>query len=196
MAIVTPPPSPHPDDAIAVPDDPAAVFDAVVADNPRVCQRCFRRLRRRVPFPQEAGEDYGAHLSFVDVEIPDDTMDWEVADREYYEDVTLPGRRPRANPPTDEPHRSARYCWQCGTFATTSSPPTRSLEDAIDAAAGLSVTLDELDITHDWVALLKLVDELKRRPQAAADDHFCFREATRFAIEYHPAEDWHPQRPG
>jgi len=199
MSTHTPPPTTHdpvPDvdidaDGGAELPEPDAVFDDLITGNHRLCQHCYRRLRRREDFPQKAGLDYGDVLSHVSYVLPDDAEDWHYADREYHEDVAIESRLERATPPSETPHESTRCCWHCGAIDTHRSPDTRSRDDAVAAAGGLSVTLDELGVDADWLVLVATVSELKTNPDTAGDDHQCFSEAVAAAIHAHPGP--HPR---
>jgi hypothetical protein len=170
------------DDRLEIPSDPTAVFEQVIAGNERVCQECFRLLRRWERFPDEKGDDHGDVLAFVEYDLPEHAPHWSIADREYYESVRERDRLDRTHSPDGE----TTYCTNCGTTSPHRSPSTRSLEDARDAAATLSVTLHELGIAHDWVHLVERVQTLKREPDTAGDDFACFSRATAAAIDRSP----------
>jgi len=197
MSTHTPPPTTHDpvpdvdaDGGVELPE-PDTVFGTLIAGNSRICQRCYRRLRRRESFPHEPGLKIGEVAAYVDYELPADAEDWHYADRQYFENVAMPDRLAQDNPPSETPHESAKLCQSCGTFATHRSPDTRSRDDAVAAAAGLSVTLEELDVHHDWLVLVATVSELKANPDTAGDDHQCFSEAVAAAIRAHPGP--HPR---
>jgi hypothetical protein len=173
------------DDRLEVPAAPADVFEIVIAGNDRVCQKCFRLLRRWERFPSEAGEDYGDLLAFVEYDLPEHQPYWNVTDREYYESLKEPDRLGRTHSPDGE----TSYCRTCGTMTPNRSPPTRSIDEARDTAVTLTVTLHEFGIEHDWVHLVERVQELKREPETAGDDFACFTRATAEAIEAVPDPD-------
>jgi len=166
------------DDALDIPDDPGRVFGEVVERNDRVCRHCYRRLRRKATFPRNVGLDYGEILSFVDHVLPQGSR-FNLLDREYYERVELPQRLGDAY--DDDGHTS--YCRNCGSMDPHRTPPTRSKQDARDAAVNLTTTLHELGIDQDWVHLVERVLELKSQPDTAGDDFTCFQCATAEAIE-------------
>ncbi|WP_284008042.1 hypothetical protein [Haloarcula pelagica] len=168
-------------DATDIPDSPDRVFGAVIERNDGVCKRCYRRLRRREPVPHEIGYRHRDIQAFVDEVLPEDGTRFDILDREYFEAVQLPDRLEEAHPP-DDAHDDTSACWHCGAIDTHRTPDTRSRRDALAAAAGISVTFDELDVPHDWVALLEAVDELKQDPDYAGDDYRTFSEAVATAI--------------
>lgn len=174
---------------VEVPDDPADVFDELVATNDRICQQCFRRHTRRDGLDERDlvdvdGNDKGDRLAgvsaYVDYHVQDDADD--VFDREYFEDVSIRSARERAAHPADPPAKTSTACAHCGTIDWHRKPDTWSRERAIDAAAGLSVTLEEYGVVHDWLRLLAAVGRLKRLPATAGDDHATFSRAVEFAI--------------
>jgi hypothetical protein len=174
---------------LEIPDDPDDVFDDVVAGNPLVCQRCYCRLRRERPFIPRVGERAGDLLTFVDVEFQSD-WDWQLSEREYYEREVLKERLDEVAPP-DVPAASGETsaCWNCGAVEHYRSPPdTRSRSEAITAAAGVSQTLSEYSVPHNWPMLFAMVGELKTRPSTAGNDHECFRRAVDAAIRRHPED--------
>jgi hypothetical protein len=166
-----------PDHGFAVPDDPGEVYPTLVERNDRVCRRCLVRLRRQERFPKEAGRDYGRILSFVESSVPDGADDASL-DREFLERVELPERVARGH---TEDGRTT-YCANCGTTEPHRTPPTRSAGEARDAAINLSSTLRELGVAHDWLLLVRLVEEMKSRPKWAGDDFEVFRRATAGAV--------------
>ena len=173
---------------LKIPDDPEDVFADVVAGNPLVCQRCYCRLRRERAFAPRVGDRAGDLLTYVDVELGD--WDWELSEREYYEREVLEERLDEValpDVPAAQAEKSA--CWSCGAVEHSRSPPgTRSRSEAITAAAGVTQTLTEVGVPHDWPVLLKAVDKLKTRPATAGDDHQCFRRATAAAVRRHPED--------
>lgn len=166
------------DDRLEVPDDPGEVFGEVIAGNDRVCQECYRLLRRYESFPWEIGLEHSEILAFVDEVLPDGYR-WDLLDREYFESVKEPKRLKRVY--TEEGKES--YCTGCGTMSPNRSPPPRSADRARDVAVQLSVTLHEFGIANDWVHLVDRVQELKRTSELAGNDFECFRRATAEAIE-------------
>jgi hypothetical protein len=173
---------------LEIPDDPDDVFDDVIAGNPLVCQRCYCRLHREREFVARVGDRAGDLLTYVDVEFPD--WDWELSEREYYQREVLEERLDRvALPDVPATSASTSACWNCGAVEHYRSPAdTRSRSEAVTAAAGVTQTLTEFDVPHDWPVLLKAVDELKTRPATAGDDHECFRRATAAAVRRHPED--------
>lgn len=171
-------------DAVEIPDDPGSVFGAVIERNECVCRHCYRRLKRKEPYPHSAGDDHGELVTWVTYDLPEDEPDWNTADREYFETPRIPDRNPKAYVP-DEPAADAetRHCWNCGTTEPHRTPKTRSREEAVDVAANISVTLLEYDVAHDWVLLLERVDELKQQPDYAGDDFGAFGRAVAEAID-------------
>jgi len=165
------------DDKLEIPDDPDRVFGEVVERNDRVCKHCYRRLRRKVTFPRDVGLDHGDLMSFVEHVLPDGAK-WNLLDRKYYERVELPQRVEGVYDDTGK----SRYCTNCGTVDTHRTPPTRSKEQAFEAAVNVSTTLHELGVAHDWVHLVERVRELKGQPETAGNDFECFRRATAEAI--------------
>jgi len=166
-------------DQTEIPDSPDRVFGAVIERNSGVCKKCYRRLRRRERIPQKIGFAHRETQAFVDEILPDGS-EFGIADLEYFEQVELDDRFEDARPPDEIGETSA--CANCGAVDYYRTPDTRSRSEAVDAAAGISVTLDELGVEHDWVALLETADELKQDPDYAGDDFGTFSEAVATAI--------------
>lgn len=181
MAISSPTPLPERrirDDRLEVPADEDAVFETVIAGTDRVCQECFRLLRRYERFPSEVGLDHGDILAFVDYDLPEGKPHWNTVDREYFESLTESDRLEQCY--TDDGETS--FCTGCGTIDPHRSPSTRSAVHARDVAIQLTMTLHELGIDHDWIHLVERVAELKREPKTAGNDFECFCRATAEAI--------------
>lgn len=166
------------DEGLHVPSDPTRVFESVVATNDLVCQECYRRLVRREAFDHETGYSNRDILAFVDEEIPPGVLRFDILDREYYLRERIADRIEHATSETG----TTGACWNCGTTNPRRSPPTRSAEEARSAACGLSVTLDEYGIAHDWMRLLDRVEKLKRTPRYAGNDFETFRAAVAASI--------------
>jgi len=166
-------------DATEIPDSPDRVFGAVIERNGNVCKQCYRRLRRRDAFPQRVGYSHRELYAFVDEVLPEGS-EFGIVDLEYYEQVELDARLEDARPPDEIGETSS--CANCGSVDYYRTPDTRTRDGAIAAAAGISVTLDELGVEHDWVALLETVGELKQNPDYAGDDFRTFSEAVATAI--------------
>jgi hypothetical protein len=164
-----------PDEGFEIPDDPADIFPTLLERNDRVCRRCYKRLRRQESFPQDAGVRYSRILSFVEASNPDD----ERADREFLERVEIPDRVGRGY--TED--GKTTFCANCGTTEPHRTPPTRSATEAREVAINLSTTLQELGVAHDWLLLVRLVEEMKSRPKWAGNDFEVFRRATAKAVE-------------
>lgn len=166
-------------DEVVVPDDPADIYPDVVANAQLCCQRCYRRLRSRRRFPDAAGYDYSGLLAFVDVDLPPGA-DWQVLGTEYYTTDPVGDRLERMHPPDDAD--SSTGCGVCGAVDPHRSPSTRSRDEALRAAVGISVTLQELSVAHSPLALLVEVGDLKRDPDHAGDDFATFRTAVARAV--------------
>ncbi|GGK74634.1 hypothetical protein [Haloarcula sebkhae] len=162
------------------PLSPDRVFAVAIERNDGVCKHCYRRLRRREEVPHEIGYSHRDIQAFVDEELPNGSR-FDILDRKYYEYVRLPQRLEDAHPP-DESHDDTSACWYCGTVDTHRTPSTRSRSEAVTAAAGISATLDELEIAHDWPVLLGAVHDLKQRPDYAGDDFATFSKAVEEAV--------------
>jgi len=166
-------------DDVEVPSDPEDVFPDIVANASLCCQQCYRRLRARRRFPDDAGYRYSDLLSFVDAELPAGA-DWEIIGTEYYTTDPVDDRLERMHPPDDAD--SGTGCSACGAVEPHRSPSTRSRSEALQAAVGVSVTLQELGVAHNPLALLVEVGECKRDPDLAGDDFETFRTAIARAI--------------
>jgi hypothetical protein len=174
---------------VDIPADPDDVFDELIESNDRICKRCYRRHTRRdelsdaeltAPNRKHKGDRLAGVSAYVDYEVPvDGDPD---RDRQYFEDVSLRRAREQAAHPDDPPSKTSTACRNCGTIDWHRTPPTRSREEAIDAGAGISVTLEEFGVVHDWFRLLAAVGRLKRLPSTAGDDHETFATAVGFAI--------------
>ena len=178
--IASPPSSdpdvPLPDQGLDVPEDPAAVFDAVGVDRPgRVCRHCLTRLRRHDVFSREGGLNSVPLLSFVEATNPGDAP----PDREFLERLDLPDRLERGY--TAEGRET--ICAECGACDPYRWPPTRSVEDARDHAINLSWTLSELGIQHDWLLLVHVVEIGRSRSACGGDDRELFRQAVSEAVQ-------------
>lgn len=161
--------------------DPDDVFEELVADPSRCCQHCFRRLRSRRRFPDLPGHEYADILSFVKTEYPDEGFD--VLDRVYWEAVRRAEATTNANPPTDTPTQTHSACRFCGAVDPAYDPTgTRSRDEAIFSALGISATLAEHGIPHNPLVLVVEASELKREPETAGDDFETFRLATSRSI--------------
>jgi hypothetical protein len=152
---------------------PLEIFPELVERNHEVCKRCYTRVRERQPYPWRQGDQHGDRAAFVD--YVDDGSRLGA----YEETVTLDDRVQEAAPPDEIGTTTA--C-RCGAIETHRTPETRSTADAVRAAAGISQTLSELDIAHDWLVLFDRVRELKSRPAFAGDDFRTFRRATAQAV--------------
>lgn len=170
-------------DAIDVSEDPSEIFGTLVANASLCCQQCYRRLSRQESFDHETGREHGGVLSFVWFDLPSSEPNWNTADREYFERVQLPDRTDRVNPPGDRPGESRSACNFCGAVDPHRSPSTRSREEAIAAAGGISATLTEFGVAHNPLSLLVEVADLKRTPDYAGDDFATFQLATARAVE-------------
>lgn len=166
-----------PDHGFDVPDDPGEIFTALVDREDRVCRRCLTRLRRQVEFPDRPGHRYGRILSFVEA-AEEDSVDDTGLERDFLERVEVPDRLERGY--TEEGRTT--YCAHCGTTEPHQTPPTRSAEEAREAAINLTATLDELGISHDWLLLVRIVEEMKSRPKWTGNDFEVFRRATAEAV--------------
>jgi len=166
-------------DAVEIPDDPEDVFPDVVADGGRCCQRCFSRLRSEHPLPDRVGQDYGDLMSFVVRDLPPGAQ-WDRLEADWYETVQERDRLESMYPPGET--TSATGCRTCGAVEPHSSPLTRSRSEALQAAVGISVTLQELGCAHNPLALLVEVADLKRDPDYAGDDFATFRLASERAV--------------
>ncbi|WP_324757057.1 hypothetical protein [Haloarcula montana] len=167
-------------DDVDVPDDPEDVFETLVADPSLCCQQCYRRVRARYEFDHGWGRDVGDILSFVDYDLPEGAVDWNTADREYWEEAELADRREEAHPPGDD--GSGKACSFCGAVDHHRSPSTRSREEALEAAVGIVATLIEFGAAHNPLVLLVEVADLKRDPDYAGDDYETFRLAVARAV--------------
>lgn len=167
-------------DEVEVPEDPDDVFREVVATPELCCQRCYHRLRSRHRFPDEAGYNYSGLLAYVEAVIPDGA-DWEILGTEYITTDPIDDRLEEMHPPADT-NDSRHGCGVCGAVRPHRSPSTRSRSEAVQAAVGISVTLQELGVAHNPLALLVEVDTAKRDPDLAGDDFAVFRQATARAI--------------
>ncbi|GGO01726.1 hypothetical protein [Haloarcula pellucida] len=168
-------------DDVGVPDDPADVFEQLVADASLCCQQCYRRIRARHNFSHQWGRDVGDILSFVDYELPEGEPEWNTTDREYHEEELLSERTVQANPPGDDLD-SGSACANCGAVDAHRSPSTRSREEALQAAVGIIATLTEFGVAHDPLALIVEVGELKQNPDYAGDDFATFATAVARAV--------------
>lgn len=168
-------------DDVTIPDALDDVFPELVADASRCCQQCYHRLRSRRRFPHEAGVELGGILSFVAYDLPEAEPQWNTVDREYYETAIVGGRTEQAHPP-GECNESRQACKMCGAVEPHRSPSTRSRSEALQAAVGISRTLQELAVAHNPLALLVEVGDLKQDPDYAGDDFATFQTATARAI--------------
>lgn len=160
----------HPDE----PADPLDVYPELVERNDEVCKRCYTIIRKRVEYPWVKGEAHGDRAAFV---TSVDDGSWLGC---YEEQRELVDRIQSAAPPGKE--LGTTTACRCGAIETHEEPDTRSAEDAIRAAAGISQTLTELEVAHDWFVLLARVRELKTRPSFAGNDFRTFRRATAQAV--------------
>lgn len=165
-----------PDETFDIPDDPDAVFTAVISKD-RVCQRCYSRLRRHTSVPRDKGFDHERVATFITAVNPDSDR----LDREFVERVTVPDALDEAYGEVAE--GTTTCCATCGTLEPHRSPPTRSRKDARRHAINLSSTLQALGVCHDWLFLVGLVDELKTRPAYAGNDFETFRDAVSRSVE-------------
>lgn len=163
------------DDRIDEPS-PSTAFDAV---RPRLCGECLTLLRPQRSFPWHLGDRHGDVLAFVDSHLPDDA-DHDLLDREFYESVKLRDRF------TGDHAGRQVACEHCGATSTGWRTMPRDLTETRDHAINLSVALDELEVTHDWVTLVEQALAYKRQPDLAGDDHAVFAKATADAIEAVP----------
>lgn len=174
------------DDFVSVPANPDRVFDTTIDDNHRVCSACYTRLRETEPFSWEVGNRHGDYVRFIYIDrpAPHETEHPEL-DTEYFEQPTIPGRSPKAYPPSKtgaaNELRGSRYCRECGEF-DAERPPTRSIAQLHDVAANVSMTLTEYGVTHDWLLLMALIADLKRSPVTDGDDHEVLKRAVAEAI--------------
>lgn len=186
----TPAPAPNPpvprSELVDVPDDPDDVFGAVIERNDLVCRQCYCRLRRRFEIESLTGDERHEISSYVDYELPEGYK-WEWAERVYYETETIANRSLDAHhPDNDAAHPEDSACWNCGSIDTARTPRTRSKPDAVQAAANISMTLEEYDVAHDWFVLLARVKTFKSDPDMAGDDFGVFSAAVADAIRAHP----------
>lgn len=180
-----------PSDQVGIPDDPGQVYDELILESDLVCQHCGRRLRRRVEFPEhDVGYRNREVLAFVEEVLPDEQRHaWipresDVLGREYFEQVEVADRVVDANSPDRlAGEGGSTACWHCGSEDTHSQPATRSVDEALRYAAGVSVSLQEFGVVHDWFRLLAAVDRLKQVPATAGDDDETLRRAVEYAIE-------------
>lgn len=163
-------------DDVEIPNDPGDVFEDLVADPSLCCQQCYRRLRARHNFPHERGRSIGDILSFVDYDLPEGEPVWNTADRDYHEEELLADRTEEVHPPGDTTSHTG--CGFCGAVEPHRSPSTRSRSEALDAAVGIVATLQEWGVSHNPLALLVEVGDLKRDPDMAGDDFGTFATAT------------------
>jgi len=166
-------------DEVEIPESPPDVFPDVVANASLCCQCCYRRLRARCRFPDQAGYRYAGLLAHVDAQLPPGA-DWEVLGTEYYTTDVVDDRLERMYPPGEGDSRSG--CSACGAVEPHRSPSTRSRSEALQAAIGISVTLQELGVAHNPLALLVEVGDLKRDSDYAGDDFATFRTAVKRAV--------------
>ncbi len=178
-----------PDDLrIELPSAPEAIFRDLIAENHRVCSRCYTRLRRTEPLPFEVGDTHHdlAHYIYRDRPSPHDSA-YPRLDTEYFEQPTLPGRRPRGYPAPKSGAanelRGSRYCANCGEFDPERNISRRSIAEVVDVAPNISQTLTEYGVVHDWPFFLALVPRLKRSSLTDGDDHATFRLAVTRAVE-------------
>ncbi|WP_331232683.1 hypothetical protein [Natronorarus salvus] len=150
-----------------------------------MCSRCYLRIRRTHEFPWEVGRKHSDYVRYIYEDRPD--HDHDVTEVGFYEQPTLPGRCPKDYPPPKtgaaNELRGSRHCACCGEFDAERDQPTRSTREAVDVAANISQTLEEYEISHDWVLLLELTKRLKRSPVTSGDDHATFERAVAKAIE-------------
>lgn len=179
-------PSPA-DPFVTIPTDPDRVYTAVIEDNNRVCEQCCARIRETLPFPFTVGNAHGDYVRFIYYDRPDShESNTPQLDTVYYEQPTIPGRSPRAYPPTRSGAanelRGARHCWNCGDF-DPQTPPTRTTNELQDIAPNVSMTLTEYGINHDWPLLCSLIPKLKRSSTTNGDDHEVLKHAVSLAIQ-------------
>jgi len=165
----------HParDSGIDIPQDPLDVYPELINGSDLVCQTCFRRLHRQSEYDWTRGRRRSGILAWVTEHVPEGAR-FQIAEREYYEQEELADRKPKSE--------AQRHCWNCGSEQPYRQPPTRSKQEAVDAATGLSVTLEEYAVEHDWLALLCAVRNLKSDPELAGDDDRVFQVATATAV--------------
>ena len=168
-------------DDVEVPEQPRDVFEQLVADPSLCCQQCYRRIRARHNFNHDWGRRIGDILSFVDYDLPEGEPRWNTSDREYHEQEELADRTEHANPPGDELD-SGSACGFCGAVDSHRSPSTRSRSEALEAAVGIITTLTEWGCSHDPLALVVEVGDLKRDPDYAGDDFGTFSTAVERAV--------------
>ncbi|WP_323192400.1 hypothetical protein [Halostella sp. PRR32] len=173
-------------DELSIPERPHRVFPALV-ESDCLCQQCYRRLKRTERYPDEAGRSHGDIAAWVEPRETD-TLDHELLDRVWSEQVEIAERSPRAYVP-DEPAASAstRSCWHCGALRPHRSPSTRDKDEADMAARGLSASLAELAVAHDRTTLIDEVARHKSNPALSGNDHTVFRLAT--AVSVYQARD-------
>jgi hypothetical protein len=166
-------------DEVEIPESPEEVFPKVLANASLCCQQCYRRLRSQHRLPKHVGQDHGDLMSFVTMDLPPGAR-WEILEAEWFETVQLRERLEKMHPPGESD--SGTGCCFCGAVRPHRSPPTRSRSEAIRAAVGISMTLQELSVAHNPLALLVEVGEAKRDPDMAGDDFSTFRTATERAV--------------
>jgi len=163
------------DSGLTIPDTPRDVYHALIANNNLVCQTCYRRLHRQTAYPTEQGHNQESILAFVDKHVPAGA-DYELVEAEFFEQEELRQRKPKCE--------NQRYCWNCGSEQPHRTQPPRSLDDAIEAAAGISATLEEYNVTHDWMALFVATRTFKTTPEVAGDDDDVFELAVALAVRF------------
>lgn len=178
-------PKQAPDDhRVTIPNDPGDLWSELFVENHRVCSRCCNRLRRSEPVPDRIGRDHSGLATFIYADLPD-PRELDIGERQlhhgtFWEQPTLPGRRPKSYPPSRGVKvqlRGARYCSECGEFEPDTNVPTRTVDECLDVAANISQTLTEYGVRHDWFYLLQLTKMLKRSTVTNGDDHETFKRA-------------------
>lgn len=158
------------------PSDPLEVFPDLIERNPDVCKRCYTLVRLREDYPPSAGRrhhDRAAFITLVDGDSYDGTD-------QYAETMTRPERVESVAPPGER--AGTTTACRCGAIETHRTPDTRSLDDALRAAGGISQTLQEMEVAHDWLILFDRVQEFKQRPALAGNDFELFRRAVAQAV--------------
>ena len=161
----------------AEPTDPLDVFPDLIERRSEVCKRCYTLLREREEYPAISGRRHHDRAAFIDLV---EGSSFYGTDR-YTETVKHPDRFESAAPPGEE--TGTTTACRCGAIETHRTPNTRSREDALRAAGGISQTLTELEVAHDWLVLFDRVRVFKQQPALAGDDFEVFRRAVGQAVE-------------
>jgi len=162
---------PEPDDGAL---DPAEAFDALVLEEPDVCNACFSVIRRdhRKVEAGEHGHGKIAHDPYGEtvVRVGDHAGDVELeADDVYGELATYPTRT---------------VCGECGAFAGDGPPSTLSRREALERVARLAHRLQDHGLLVSERAMRKAVRHLKSQDEHAGRDMDVFRVAAALGITH------------